>query len=540
MNAPKQSIVVILLYVVVITLFISIIFSFSTVLEIRDISQNKFQLFERNLLEKNNSLHRIIFAFHRFISQKPANPDQPEIIKFDNTNNCRPFVGHALTAAVTINEASLAAILGDDPLLLLERNRQFQSDYMKWVKTLVQKCDEIRMSDALPEKLALSKEFHDIAFSFIHSLEEYSYILIQIEAHYYVFLKGNVTHELSHLNSYIYVLGITAILSILLTLGYWHLRKKNLGQLRLHRDHLEDLVKNRTETLIKTNQELQKEITERRSAEVALQKAHHDLENKVKERTKDYKKAKEEAETANLAKSEFLSNMSHELKTPMHHILSYSRFGIDKIDKVTPKKLVNYFSKIRTISYNLLALVNNILDLSELRYDKMDFNIQKRGIAQIISDVSTEFFSVFEEKGVLLENKTKNNADVVFCDDVRIRQVLRHLLANALRFTSKGKKITISISPNHFPAGKKPTTDNQVPAICICVEDEGIGIPEGELNSIFDKFVQSSKTKTGAGGTGLGLAICNEIINVHQGKIWAENNSKAGSRFCFTLPQIAD
>jgi two-component system sensor histidine kinase ChiS len=76
------------------------------------------------------------------------------------------------------------------------------------------------------------------------------------------------------------------------------------------------------------------------------------------------------------------------------------------------------------------------------------------------------------------------------------------------------------------------------PALLVTIEDEGVGIPEEELDSIFDKFAQSSKTRSKAGGTGLGLAICQEIVTAHGGKIWAENNDKGGARFCFSLPLI--
>ena len=90
----------------------------------------------------------------------------------------------------------------------------------------------------------------------------------------------------------------------------------------------------------------------------------------------------------------------------------------------------------------------------------------------------------------------------------------------------------ILVKSNDLPINGKKLT----PAVLFSVIDQGIGIPENELDSIFDKFVQSSKTKTGAGGTGLGLAICKEIIDAHKGEIWAENNAEGGSIFSFMLP----
>jgi PAS domain S-box-containing protein len=282
------------------------------------------------------------------------------------------------------------------------------------------------------------------------------------------------------------------------------------------------------ETLVSYDGLIQ-DITDRKRAEEALQNAYDELEKEVEKRTIDYKNAKEEAEFANSAKSEFLSNISHEIRTPMHQILSYSKFGIDKTDNAKKEKLLHYFSKIDTIGRNLLSLLNNLLDLSKLESGKMDYDMQKKDLKVIIDIVSNEFLSLITEKGLLLKTVENNIPTEIVCDEDKIGQVIRNLLSNAIKFTQKEKKITISIEQHQI--------DNKsIPALLVNVSDQGLGIPENELNTVFDKFVQSSKTKTGAGGTGLGLAICKEIIKAHNGKIWAENNLEGGSTFCFMLP----
>jgi signal transduction histidine kinase len=106
--------------------------------------------------------------------------------------------------------------------------------------------------------------------------------------------------------------------------------------------------------------------------------------------------------------------------------------------------------------------------------------------------------------------------------------VTRNFLSNSIKFTPKSKKITISIAHSQ--------DEGSGSALLVSVSDQGVGIPDDELETVFDKFVQSSKTKTGAGGTGLGLAICKEIIEAHHGKIWAENNPNRGTTFSFMLP----
>ena len=122
------------------------------------------------------------------------------------------------------------------------------------------------------------------------------------------------------------------------------------------------------------------------------------------------------------------------------------------------------------------------------------------------------------------------------CDRIRISQVVAKLLLNAIHFTRKNSHITISFeTKTSLEAGR---FDGELAnySLFVSIKDEGLGIPDDELDYIFDKFTLSSKTSTGAGGTGLGLAICDEIISVHKGKIWAENNPEGGASFCFVLP----
>jgi signal transduction histidine kinase len=111
----------------------------------------------------------------------------------------------------------------------------------------------------------------------------------------------------------------------------------------------------------------------------------------------------------------------------------------------------------------------------------------------------------------------------VLSDAAKIQQVVRNLFSNAIKFTPEGGTITVAM---HY--------DTQ--GAIVTVLDQGPGVPDAELETIFDKFVQSSLTKTGAGGTGLGLAICHEIIASHQGRIWAENHPAGGAKFTFVLP----
>ncbi len=257
----------------------------------------------------------------------------------------------------------------------------------------------------------------------------------------------------------------------------------------------------------------------------------NELESKVLHRTKHLATAKAEAELANSAKSEFLANISHELRNPMHHILSYSKSGVEKFSTAKPEKLLHYFKQISISAGRLMTLLNDLLDFSKMEAGKMDYRFEKHDIWNIVKDAVDELQQSIDDKGqqlALSRSVTDLNA---VCDLFKIGQLVRNVISNAIKFTPEGKKIRVQISKE-----ENSRSNPNLESIRVSIGDEGVGIPEEEVNSIFDKFNQSSRTKTGAGGTGLGLSICYEIIKAHGGEIWAENNPDGGALFSFTLP----
>ena len=285
---------------------------------------------------------------------------------------------------------------------------------------------------------------------------------------------------------------------------------------------------------------------ERNQARDALKKANEELEQKVAERTEtlqheieerkmielSLKIAKEEAEFANQAKSVFLANISHELRNPMHQIISYSKFGDEKYHRITEEKRQYYFKQIRKSSGRLMVLLNNLLDLSKLESGRMDFQMKEHNLMDIINEAITEFKPSLDEKRLEIGLENKKAAKMVYCDGYKTGQVIRNLLSNTIKFSSEKQKIQINLIDSTLER-----EGQNVPAVMVSVIDEGLGVPEDELDQVFDKFNQSSRTKTTkAGGTGLGLAICKEIILAHKGKIWAENNQNGGATFSLILP----
>ncbi|MGL1901085.1 MAG: ATP-binding protein [Fibrobacterales bacterium] len=301
-------------------------------------------------------------------------------------------------------------------------------------------------------------------------------------------------------------------------LNKYYLEQENkelFNQISLYSKDLESLLKNKIRDLKESNTLLNKEVT-----------AHKETIDKLEG-------AIEKSEEANEVKSSFLANMSHELRTPMHGILSFAQLGISKAETAPISKLVAYFQHINDSGQRLLTLLNNILDLAKLESKSIDYYFTENNVLREVDASIHEFMVLLDSNNI--EIKLMDNLDdsrFTF-DQIRVGQVLRNLILNAIKFSPANSTITLSLNETTTTVDSHP-----IPAVQCTLLDQGVGIPDGELENVFDKFIQSSKTNNGAGGTGLGLSICKEIIEAHGGTIWAQNrDDQAGAAFTFILPR---
>lgn len=247
------------------------------------------------------------------------------------------------------------------------------------------------------------------------------------------------------------------------------------------------------------------------------------------EREKLLLDAKQQVEDASKAKSEFFANMSHELRTPLHGIISYARFGLDRIGRVSEQKIREYFSLINSSGNRLKLLLDDLLDLSKIESGKIVLNHEQVDLTDIINECVSEQNSIIESRNLRLKYELDKAPATIRCDKGRIGQVVMNILSNAIKHSPDGGEI-------RFAATSEKNPQNNAVYTHVTITDQGPGIAEDEFELIFDKFVQSKKNVCNSKGTGLGLAISAEIINAHNGKIWCDNATPHGANFHFVLP----
>lgn len=316
------------------------------------------------------------------------------------------------------------------------------------------------------------------------------------------------------------------------------------GQNRLLKNEI--LQRERAEaSLVSLNQDLEKLVEERtlklsttlaklKQAQAELMRQKEDLEIRVEERTAELaksiteaEKARTEAEQANQAKSRFLANISHELRTPMNAIINYSEMLEEEAEDLGQEGFIPDLHKIQGAAKHLLSLINDILDLSKIEAGRMEIYPEIFEVNSVINEVVATIQPLVEKNNNILTINCPQQTKIMYTDLTKLRQSLLNLLSNANKFTHNG---SITLTINY-------AVDFAQEWIRLEVKDTGIGMTPEQIGKLFRAFTQADASTTRKyGGTGLGLTITKTFCQMMKGDIRVESEYGKGSTFTIHLP----
>jgi signal transduction histidine kinase len=266
-----------------------------------------------------------------------------------------------------------------------------------------------------------------------------------------------------------------------------------------------------------------------------LKFASAELERKVQEATAELAQQNEllrrqhiALEQASALKSQFLANMSHEFRTPLNAILGYTHMLLNGVTGPVTGPQRKSLTRIDSNSRHLLALINDILDITRIEAGRMPLNLSTFRIPELVNEVMSELEPIVKRSNLTVATRMKGRLPAIKSDRQKVKQIVLNLLSNALKFTPQGS-VTI-----------EATYDGAARTVSIAVRDTGVGIPEDAKSKIFEDFRQlDSSPARGYGGTGLGLSICRRLAQMLGGTIDLQSVVSRGSRFTLTLPAKA-
>lgn len=244
------------------------------------------------------------------------------------------------------------------------------------------------------------------------------------------------------------------------------------------------------------------------------------------------KKAYDAAKSANKAKTEFLNNMSHDIRTPMNVILGYNQLMKSLL---TEPKQLDYQKKIEQSGKLLLSIINNVLDMARIESGNMKVDENFEIVGEVVDEILSTFSSEAEEKEIHLSSSIQVTHKNILCDSTKIRKIYVNLVSNAIKYTPSGGNITITVE-------ELPCEKEGYMKVKSEIKDTGIGMSKEYLPTLFEPFSREHNTTTGkVGGTGLGMAIVKKMVDLMGGSIEVESEPGKGTIFTFTLMhKIAD
>jgi len=285
---------------------------------------------------------------------------------------------------------------------------------------------------------------------------------------------------------------------------------------------------------LQTGDELEALAEQFNQTAAQLQESYASLERKVRERTADLSETlralqekTQQLEVASRHKSIFLASMSHEFRTPMHAIIGCSEILLDASLPVTEEERSQFLRDILANGRHLLALINDVLDLSRIEAGRLDLRIEPTAIREVLDSVHGTMRPLAAKKHIQLNLECAEGMGLIPMDAVRVRQALLNLVGNALKFTPEGGRVWMRGFLSQPDGGLR-----------IEVEDTGPGIPAEEHERIFVEF-QQAPVAHAAGrpeGAGLGLTLARRFVEMHGGRLWVESEVGRGSTFIITLP----
>ncbi|HFD31188.1 MAG TPA: sensor histidine kinase [Gammaproteobacteria bacterium] len=242
--------------------------------------------------------------------------------------------------------------------------------------------------------------------------------------------------------------------------------------------------------------------------------------------------AKNEAEAASRTKSSFLANMSHELRTPLNAIIGYSELIKEEASFNNHHMYDQDLHKVNSSALHLLALIDDILDLSKIEAGKMEFYMEEFPVEKLVSEVASTVTPLMGKNNNKFSVNVDTDLGVMYSDRMKMKQVLLNLLSNASKFTEEGEIVLdVRFNEKSMDENGKPTE------ILFTVKDTGIGISDEQISKIFEAFAQAEASTTSKyGGTGLGLAISRQICQLMGGDIFAKGAIGQGTSFIVTMP----
>jgi signal transduction histidine kinase len=251
----------------------------------------------------------------------------------------------------------------------------------------------------------------------------------------------------------------------------------------------------------------------------------------LEERNLDLERMNTRLKELDRLKSAFLATVSHELRTPLTSIIGYSEMLAEGLAGPMNQEQVDYVRTIMDKGETLLKLISSILDISQIEAGKVRLLFEPVDVTEVVTTSLSSVKPQAQKKGVALEVKLAPNLPRLMADKDRLRQVVVNLLANAVKFTPKGGKVSVTLTD----VSLQPELN--VPGYRIIIEDSGVGIPQDQFDRIFHSFYQVDSSSTREyGGAGLGLAIVKSFIEGHGGAVRVSSEVNRGSRFTCILP----